>query len=179
MFTYEIKNHRQIQEQAYLYIEEPSSGAFNIAKNRFGDKNAPITSKEVVEALKNIERVAFLDINKIIHTNFIPVLHKFDDTLSRFQEDNSTIPKNVATMSAAEARQQLSDMTRDVRKQKAQENYHPTHVVFIADKGEGAMHSLFCFEEQVDDIKNFLQDRIGTVIITELGRDLVRIQNVE
>lgn len=179
MFTYKIKNHRQIQEQAYMYIEETTSGVFNITKNRYGNRNVSITSKEVAEALKNGESVAFLDIYKNIHTNFIPVLRKFDDTLSRFQEDNSTILKNVATMGAAEARQQLSDMTRDVRKQKAQENYHPTHVVFIADEGEGAMHSLFCFEEQVDDIKNFLQDRIGTAIITELGRDLVRIQNVE
>lgn len=77
MFTYEIKNSKQIQEQAYVYIEETSSGIFSVTKNRFGGRDAFITSKEVVEALKNGDRVAFLDIHKSIHTNFIPVIYEF------------------------------------------------------------------------------------------------------
>lgn len=174
MFTYEIKNSRQIQDQACVYIEEVSSGVFIIVKNRYGSRNTPITSKEVMEILRVNEKVAFLDINMSIYTNFIPVLRKFDDILSRFQDDNLSDTKEAKEASTEEIRKQLSNMTRKVRMQRAKENYRPTHVVFMSNEEDESMQCLFCFEEQVDDIKNFLQDKVDTLIITELGKDLVR-----
>lgn len=157
MLTYEFKNYRQIQEQASVVIEETSSGVFKLTKNCFGSRHVPVTSKHVMESLRGMEGVAFIDINRNIHTNFIPVLRTCSTVIAKSNTD---------------VRSELSELLRESKRNRMM---RPTHVVLFGDEEDEQMDNVFIYQDQIGQTFDFLKDKVKVVLFTKVNE--VYVQN--
>lgn len=76
-------------------------------------------------------------------------------------------------------RTELSTLLKTGKKEKMLKQLRPTHIVLFGNDCDEQMNNVFCYQDQIEQATEFLLEKVDILMITELGRDVVRVSNTK